>query len=722
MRPLARPGGPLVGRDREAEELRRLLDGHRLVTVTGPGGVGKTRLSLDVVADLAERGTEAALVTLAEVTDGARVAGALVTALRLRIGGDPTPDAVADALAERALLLLLDNCEHVVDACRDLLAAVLTRAPGVRVLATSRVTLHVPGEYVVRLQPLPLPRDATSLDELAQQPGIRAFVEHARRRDPAFALAAADADAVVEVIRRIDGLPLAIELAAGQLAVLPPAALRDRLGRALDALSAERPAGDARHRTLRTTIDWSYRLLDDGERALLRALATYPAGADLETVEALASRAMPGTDPLVALRRLVDASLVSPAVSPAASGRYDILETVRAFLLDDAGARGERDGAEREFLEWARRTADALGHDLTGPDETAADRRLRAELPNLRAARDLARARGDLDLVVDVTLALDEATTFRNLEEVWRWSVELADDPAMRGHPREAAVLGSASEAAWLAGDLPLARRLCAAGLAAVEHTREPEAWRRCRYAAGAVALFEGRFDAARASWEEAAALASQPTMSLASAALAATYGGDRAGALDLVRRAQAAERTRPCVSHLAFVRYAEGEAVAGSDPAAAIEAYLAAIDGSRVSGAGFVEGIAMVGLASVWAATGDIAAAVRGYLMLLDYWNHTGSATQLWTTLRNVARLLLGHGLHADAALLLAAADGAASASRLTGDDAVRAEREQALLAEHLGADEVAALRARAAVLTAAGASAVAREALARIPTGPGT
>jgi predicted ATPase/DNA-binding SARP family transcriptional activator len=701
-RPLARPGGPMVGRDHDAEELRRLLGTQRLVTVTGPGGVGKTRLSLDVVADLTERGAEAALVTLAEVTEGARVAGAVVTALRLRIGGDTTPDAVAHALAERPLLLLLDNCEHVAPACRDLVAALLRRAPGVRVLATSRVTLHVPGEYVVRLQPL------------TGQPAVRAFVEHARRRDPAFALAAADADAVAEVVRRIDGLPLAIELAAGQLAVLPPAALRDRLGRALDALSAERPAGDERHRTLRTTIDWSYRLLADGERALLRALATFPGGADLATVETLAARAMPGTDPLVALRRLVDASLVSP---DGRDGRYTILETVRAFLLEDAAARGEREAADREFLAWALRTARSLGEALSGPDTAAADRRLRAELANLRAARDLARARGDVDLVIDVTLSLDEAVAFRNLEELWHWSVELAADPAVRGHAREAAVLGSATEAAWLAGDLPQAERLRALALAAAERTTDPGGRRRCWGGAAAVSLFLGRFDEARRYWEDAASVAGQPAQQLASASLAATYGGDPDGALGLVRRALDAVAARPCPTDLAFVRYAEGEALAGSDPVAAETAYTTAIEVARSCGVGFVEGVAMVGLASVWTATGDLASAVRGYLALLDYWNRTGNATQLWTTIRNVARLLRAHDLDADAAILLAAAAGAASASRLTGEDAVRAEQEEASLEERLGAAATAELRARARGLTAAAASAIARDALGRVP-----
>jgi hypothetical protein len=184
------------------------------------------------------------------------------------------------------------------------------------------------------------------------------------------------------------------------------------------------------------------------------------------------------------------------------------------------------------------------------------------------------------------------------------------------------------------------------------------------------------------------------------------------------VRRALDAERARPSPTDLAFARYAEGEALAGSDPEAAVAAYSAAVEVARSCGVGFVEGVATVGLASVWTAAGDVAAAVRAYLMLLDYWNRTGNATQLWTTIRNVARLLLAHGIDADAALLLAAADAAASASRLTGEDAARAEREQASVEARLGSAEAARLRTRARGLTAPAASAVAREALARIPT----
>ena len=183
-----RPDGPMVGRGQEREEVLRLLGAHGVVTLTGPGGVGKTRLALDIAAGWEE--SEVVVVALGAVARPERVAQAVASRLGLRLTGEVRADDVALALAERRLLLVLDNGEHVVDACRELVVAVRRAAGGVRVLATSRVTLQAPGEYVVRLQPLPVPREATDLDALRRQPGVRAFVEHARRRTPGYDLAA----------------------------------------------------------------------------------------------------------------------------------------------------------------------------------------------------------------------------------------------------------------------------------------------------------------------------------------------------------------------------------------------------------------------------------------------------------------------------------------------------------------------------------------------------
>ena len=544
------PAGPLVGRDQDLAELLRLLDTQPVLTVTGPGGVGKTRLTLQAAAEHSERtGAESVAVRLATVTDGGRVPEAVAAALGLRLVGDAAPETVARMLTGRAVLLVLDNCEHVVDAVRDLAVALHEVAPTVRLLATSRVTLHVPGEFVVRLQPLPLPRDG-DLARLGHQPSVQAFVEHARLRGRDFTPTPGDSAVLVDVVRRLDGLPLAIELAAGQLGAVPLSALHERLGRALDALSARRPTSDARHETLRATIDWSYRLLDPADRAVLRSLAPFPAGVDLETFERLSTEAAPASDPLTVLARLVDHSLVDAAQEELP--RYRLLETIRTFLLDDLDARGERTEAETRFLRWASQTAAEISTAVRGEAEAAADHRLRAELANLRAARDLSRGRGDVELRIDLTLALDDAATWRDLTELWAWAVELERDPLLRGNPRENAVRASAAEASWLLGDLDGAARLARSAIdAAGDSPGVVSAWS----ASAAVALFRGDHPRAAQDWAAAAARSPLPSPYLASGALALAYAGDASGADTLLADATRALALGPSPSHRAWLR-----------------------------------------------------------------------------------------------------------------------------------------------------------------------
>ena len=462
---VARPDGPLVGRQHDREEVRRLLGDNATVTVTGPGGVGKTRLALEVAADVSaqqEDGGDVVVVDLATVDRSDRVCQAVASTLGLRTAGRVEPADVAVALTARRLLLVLDNCEHVPDACRDLVSAVRRRAPGVRVLATSRTVLHVPGEHVVRLQPFPIPRDPADLNALHRQPGVRAFLEHARRRSPEFELTADDAEAVVEVLRRLDGLPLGIELAARQVALMPLTAVRDRMDRALDLAIGRGATDDDRQRTLRATIDSSYRLLSDHERWLLRAMAPFPGGVDLATVEALGREGDGSGDPVDVLHRLVDASLV---VADPGAGRYRLLFTVRAFLLDELRGAGESEEAERRFLNRCLGIAVEVGRAVVGPSEPEADRRLRAELDNWRAARDVAIAHGRDDVRVGITLDLADATTQRDLRELWAWALELADDPGLAHHPARPAILACAADGARLLGDLDLATRLAGEAL-----------------------------------------------------------------------------------------------------------------------------------------------------------------------------------------------------------------------------------------------------------------
>ena len=334
-----------VGRERELNEVGKLLaHGHRLVTLTGMGGSGKTRLALQAAADLVDDVDDGVwLVELASVSDPELVAGAVAAALSVREQpGRGVTDALLDELESRQVLVVLDNCEHVVEAAADLADALLRRGPRLRLLATSRQTLGVPGEatYAVGALAMPEERERLSSDALHEFEALRLFVDRASLAKSDFD--ASDVDAIARVCRQLDGIPLAIELAAARVTVLSPAQLAERLDDRFRLLTAGPRSTERRQQTLRATLDWSHELLAPDERELFRRLAVFPGGATLDAVESVCG------DCLVVLGQLIDKSLVVVE-----DGRYRMLETVRAY----AGKRLEESGEEAEvrgrLLAWA---------------------------------------------------------------------------------------------------------------------------------------------------------------------------------------------------------------------------------------------------------------------------------------------------------------------------------------------------------------------------------
>src|SRR5262245_44512147 len=350
-----------VGREQEDEEVRRLLGRARLVTLTGAGGVGKTRLALHVAAGL--RGAYpdgvwlADLAPLASPADPSLVAQAVLVALGARgAPGQTGPDALADHLRARRALLVLDNCEHLTEGCARLLDALLRACPELAVLATSREPLRVAGEVSWSVPALPVPPAAASAGVLAY-PSARLFAERAAAAAPGFVVDDASADAVARLCRGLDGLPLAIELAAVRVRALTPEQIADRLEDRFRLLTAGERAAPPRHRTLAASLDWSHDLLAEPERALFRRLAVFAGGFDLGAAEAvcagagLSAEEVPGL-----LAGLVDRSLVvaggaagdPPPTAPARGGggfRYRLLETVRAYALERLERSGEADAA-----------------------------------------------------------------------------------------------------------------------------------------------------------------------------------------------------------------------------------------------------------------------------------------------------------------------------------------------------------------------------------------
>jgi predicted ATPase len=696
-RPRARPASPLVGREHELRTLGLRVAGERLVTVVGPGGVGKTRLVLEVAADAAEAGRLTHVVELAEIEEPGRVASALGTALGLQVRGDDAVlDAARDALAG-GRLLVLDNCEHVIDAARAAAGRLVDGTPGLTVLATSRQPLGLAAEHVVRLGPLPVPEAGRA--DVADVPAVAAFLAHARRRRPGWEPGPDEAAVVAEVVRGLDGLPLALELAAGRVGTLSLAELAARLDRALDMLEAGRPAADSRHRTLRDTIDWSYRALADGDQRLLGALAVFPGGVDLATAERLAGRLGLGGDPAATVSRLVDMSMLA-ATGEAGTSRFRALETVRAFMLDRLAAGGLRDSADAELVAWAVDLVAEVRDLVTGPDEAVADARVRSEMANLQAAWTAARRRGDLDARVAIVAGIDSFTTWRDVTEVTAWALELAGDPALATHPRRAEAWGSAARSAWRQGDLGGAEEL---GAAAVAAATAPDQLFIAYSSLAAVALFRGDAAGARDLWLRAmeGAPADMVAALYAPAALAALYEGDTAGARDLVDRAFSATEAQGAPADRAFARYVAAEMAAGADPEGAIELYRQAIDLARRAGATFIDGVASVGLVRLWGASGRTAEALAGYRTLLEQWRRAGHWTQMWTTLRNLVLVLVDTGQAETAALVLGAADAAPAAPAVSVDEVAAAMAElDARLTAELGEERRAAARARGAAL----------------------
>ena len=403
---LPRPMTPLIGRERELAELSALLEQHAtcLVTVTGPGGSGKTRLALEVGDRLQARFAGGmAFVDLAPVTDHALVLPTIASALGVRErAGQRLLDTLAAVLIRTRMAILLDNCEHLLVAAPDV-AALFTAVPVLTVLATSREPLRLRGERVYPLLPLQLPDEDThsGLDELAGVPAVALFVERARAADPAFVLAAENARAVAGICRRLDGLPLALELAAARVRLLPPEALLARLQQALPLLTGGSRDLPVRQQTLRGAIAWSHDLLSEGERALYRRLSAFTGGWTLEAAEAVANPDET-LDVLDGMASLLDKSLVRQVDTEYGEPRFTMLETIREFALDQLKRHPSEEEAVRTshaayYADLALGACAGLRCGLP-----SAMQQMRAEQDNLRAMLARLLDNGDAETALRV--------------------------------------------------------------------------------------------------------------------------------------------------------------------------------------------------------------------------------------------------------------------------------------------------------------------------------
>ena len=439
-----------VGREQELRRVGKLLSEVRLVTLTGPGGAGKTRLSVEASARLAERRPDELsdgvwFVPLAPVRDALDLPQAVLAALGIqemawpadpaeaaRLAALPPLDRLTDALTSRRLLLVLDNCEHVAAAAARLAGQVLAAAPGVRILVTSREPLGVTGETLCPVPSLELPPEEADASDAARSPAVRLFADRAAAVRPGFALDEATAGPVVRICRALDGIPLAIELAAARLRALTAAQVADRLDDRFRLLSVGDRAALPRHQTLRAVVDWSWDLLDEPERAVLRRLSVFSGGATPASAEHVCALGGDHREVIDLVAALVDKSLVMAAGEHEV--RYQLLETVRAYAAGRLAEAGETHRARAAHAEFFLALAERAEPELRSSDQLVWLNRMTAEHDNFSAALRHVIAAGDADSALRFVGAL-----------AWFWIT--------RDYDAEAAEWAAA--VAQIAGDAP---------------------------------------------------------------------------------------------------------------------------------------------------------------------------------------------------------------------------------------------------------------------------
>jgi predicted ATPase/DNA-binding CsgD family transcriptional regulator len=649
---------PLLGREREAKQLHALLDhpSIRLVTITGPGGVGKTRLALYVAATLLEEGREVAYASLAAIRDAAQVLPEVVQTFGVFSDPQDAPeDQLVEVIGDQPVVLVLDNMEQVLGAA-PALANVLVRCPGVTLLVTSQAPLNISGEQLYPLAPLPTPpATETAARAILQADAVALFVARARAVNPNLGIDDQAATTIAEICRRLDGLPLAIELAAARTNILSPEALLARLSNRLQVLGGERRGVPDRLRTMRNAIAWSYDLLPPEEQALLRRMAVFVGGASLEAIEAIVAPGADGRDAFDILGALVDHSLVQPVALATEESRFAMLETVRDYGLERLEAAGEAEAARESHAAWLLALAERAEPELTGPEQGAWTETLDAESENIRAAVEWALATGRPEIAARILAASwryaperGQITDYRG----WLARALAAIDPTPSAL-RAKALVGAgylaedqrdldtaqqlfteARETARALGDR-LAESRSLIGLGTVAHDRGDYATAQAHHEAalaaaretgdrralsialgnlGAVSYFQGRLHDAEGYWEEGralvAALGDRRAEAIASNNLGALASerGDYERAERLLARTLELQRELKSQRDLPYTLINLGEAARGLGDYTLSHDYLAeAVQLLREAGNTAIEGHALNACAALALDQGDL-------------------------------------------------------------------------------------------------------------------
>jgi predicted ATPase/DNA-binding SARP family transcriptional activator len=676
---LPHPTTSLIGRrDLVADVLER-IGRERLVTLVGPGGVGKTRLVVELGHRLLEAEPERPVV-LCELATGDASTAVDVVAAALGIDarpGVPLPDRIAEVLRPTSTVLLLDNCEHVLDRAAALAEHLLARCAGVRIVATSRERLRVAGEQV---QPVP----TLALGDTAA-PAVQLFVERARAVWPGFDPDARQLATITGIVGRLDGLPLAIELAAARLHTHDvgevAAGLDDRF-----ALLTAGQRTSTRHGSLGAAVAWSYGLLDPDLQETFGDLSAFAAAFTAADAAAVANTDV--TTATAQLAQLVERSLVIRAPER----RYMLLETLRAFGAEQLQAAGRHARIAERHAEYQAEWLDAANRRLFKPG-AGAMAEIESALPELRNAFGWALDNGRLELAGRLAVELLDFGFFRLRPDVLAWTERvLAADPD-GSSALAPSVWCVASYAAWMAGDLDecaaRSRRACE-----IAERRGGPVPTDVLQAEASVALFRGELDAAAALYHAASERVNphdpaRPIVSGASEILALGYAGRDATASERIEALL--ERVPPDTCYAAYAWYCAGEADMSANPERARTRFARALEIAERTHTSFVIGTAGASKASLDARHGDPSQAAADYRRLILHWRRAGMWSTQWTMLRSIAGLLGRLGKHRDAAVLEGAIRATLAGHRIFGADEVALNELSRSLESAMGPDAYA-------------------------------
>jgi len=662
---------PFVGRDTEVAALVGAVRGNRLVTVTGIGGVGKTRLVAESLGELtAQLQMPVAVAELGAVPAGS-VDGAVAAALGVDVRDGTPRAAVSEYLGAGSQLLVIDNCEHVLPDARELTGALLRVCPQIRIIATSRHRLGLPGEQVLPLDPLLTEAADLPAQQLRDTAPVRLFTDRMRRMRPALPVTAKTVALSAAVCRQLDGVPLAIELAAAQAAAIGLAPVLDRLGD-LDVL-ADADGG------MRAVLGRSWTLLTRSEQDLLARLSVFAADFDLDAVEHVG-----GPAAAVRLARLAEASLLH-VMHEHGQARYRVLAIVRAFAAERLRADGVAGPARTAHARWIRDLAKAAAADIRAGGAGEPLQRLLEYRADLLTAVRGALDAGEIEVAGTITAALGWCTHWVRDGELLRLARDVARDPRLPATPVAALAEASGALHAAELGDLDEAHRLGTRALAVASTSEEL-----CLAltALGVACVYRGEHAESMRHWHRLLGLPAVPAPlrvdAHATFALLACFGSDQAAARQHAERAVAAARDAGPVG--AFATYAMGEVRLREDPAAAVEILELAVSQAEAGRTGQIAEVARIALISALVRLGRHDEALRVFPDLLHQLRRRGGWPQLWTSLRILAELLETRGRPHDAALLLASASADPSAPPVSGDDIPRYRELQRRITGQIG------------------------------------